>query len=45
MRALGAAILHYHRTRMRLVFWARIATYLWIISLVPFLRIILYPPL
>ncbi|HUS45821.1 MAG TPA: hypothetical protein VM219_07295 [Phycisphaerae bacterium] len=42
---LLAAILHYHRTRMRLVFWARIATYLWIISLVPFLRIILYPPL
>ena len=42
---LLAAIFHYHRTRMRLVFWARVATYLWIISLVPFLRIILYPPL
>lgn len=39
---LAASILLYFRARMRLLIWARVASYLWILSLVPYIRILLY---
>jgi len=39
---LAACILLYFRRRMRLLFWARVASYLWIMSLVPYIRVLIY---
>jgi hypothetical protein len=38
----ASILLYFFRARTRLLIWARVASYVWILSLVPYIRVLLY---